>query len=439
MKKVFLILFLVFIASCNKKTEKVAVTEVPEIDSSTQTEILIWSWDVAAKGIAETVASFNEKYPNIKVNIVDIGYTGHKEKYSVVLRSGEAMPDIFMLETANVSDFAEGFPNRLYNVKDSFYEDWAKDMDPSQMAYSTDSVGRIIAVPWDTGPVVLFYREDLLKEAGIDPSTIVDWNDFIEAGKKFQEVMPDKKMVAYPHTKNAAYSWDNMNTSMGVFPLDENNEIAINDPRSLEALELVRQMVRKDNLVYDAATWDTLVRSLVDERVATFIIGGWWIGTLLDEAPEQAGKWKIMLMPSMPGHEGHSGSQGGSTLLVSSEDPVKTAASLAFIENALLNSENQIMMYENYGLIPSYLPSYEDKRMQVGNEYYGGQVITEVFQSVIANMPPDTSKTVENAVLNNLHTVAYEYATTTDEDLKKILDDIALQMEQSTSHKRAFK
>lgn len=437
MKKILLLL--IFIVSCNNKTEEVLVTELPEIDSSTQTELLIWSWDVAAKGLEETVASFNEKYPNIKVNIVDIGYTGHKEKYSVVLRSGEGMPDIFMLESDNLSDFAEGFPNRLYDFSGSFYEDWAEDMDPSQIASSTDTVGRLVAVPWDTGPVVLFYRDDLFSKAGIDPTKIVDWNDFIEAGKKFQQAVPNKNMIAFPHTKIPYYSWYNMITSMGVFLLNENNEITINDPRSLEALNLVRQMVRKENMVYDASTWDTLVRSLVDEEVATFVIGGWWVGTLSDEAPEQMGKWKVMLMPSMPGYEGRASSQGGSTLLVSSQDPLKVAASLAFIENALLDTDNQIMMYENYGLIPSYLPSYEDKRMQVGNEYFGGQVITDVFKNVIENIPPDTSKTVENAVLENLLIVGYEYATTTDDDLKEVLDDIALQMEQSTSHKRAFK
>ena len=35
--------------------------------------VTVWSWDVAAKALQATVPSFNAKYPNVKVNIVDLG------------------------------------------------------------------------------------------------------------------------------------------------------------------------------------------------------------------------------------------------------------------------------------------------------------------------------------------------------------------------------
>lgn len=435
MKRVLLLLLLVF--SCSKKEETVVVdAPLPEINADTETSILIWAWDVAAKGLESTIASFNEKYPNIKVEVVDIGYSGKNQKLSVVLTSGEGMPDIFMQESSSVTVFAESFPHRLLDIKDMYYDGWEGDMDPSQVTTATDTVGRVVAVPWDTGPVVMFYREDFFREAGIDPATIVTWDDFIREGKKFQAAMPGKNMVGFYHTKNPSM-WTMMMQSTGNFILNADNELTINSPVSAQSLELIRQMVRTDGLVLDILNWDGTVRAAVDESVATFIMGGWWVGTLIDQAPDQSGKWRIMEMPAMPGYEGRSAGQGGSLLLVSAEDPVKKAASVAFIENALLSVDNQIMMYTDYGLIPSYLPAYEDERMKKGSEYFGGQDISAVFSKAIAAVESDESFTLDGAVITPLETAAYEYATTTDNDIQTTLDETALQIEQATSHKIA--
>ena len=39
-------------------------------------------------------------------------------------------------------------------------------------------------MPWDSGPVVLYYRRDMFEKAGVDPASIETWDDFVEAGKK---------------------------------------------------------------------------------------------------------------------------------------------------------------------------------------------------------------------------------------------------------------
>ena len=46
--------------------------------------------------------------------------------------------------------------------------------------------GKIYGVPNDVGPVVLWYNKELCQKAGVDPTKIKQWNDFVDAVKKCQ-------------------------------------------------------------------------------------------------------------------------------------------------------------------------------------------------------------------------------------------------------------
>src|SRR5207248_3126385 len=46
--------------------------------------------------------------------------------------------------------------------------------------------GRLYAFPWDSGPMALFYRRSVFKQAGINPNSIQTWNDYYKAGLKLK-------------------------------------------------------------------------------------------------------------------------------------------------------------------------------------------------------------------------------------------------------------
>ena len=50
-------------------------------------------------------------------------------------------------------------------------------------------------MPWNSGPVVMFYRRDFYEKAGVDPEGIKTWDDFIAAGKKVMEANPGVVMA----------------------------------------------------------------------------------------------------------------------------------------------------------------------------------------------------------------------------------------------------
>ena len=46
--------------------------------------------------------------------------------------------------------------------------------------------GKTYGLPTDVAPIVFWYNKELVKKAGVDPTKIKDWDDFIEAVKKCQ-------------------------------------------------------------------------------------------------------------------------------------------------------------------------------------------------------------------------------------------------------------
>ena len=46
--------------------------------------------------------------------------------------------------------------------------------------------GKIYGVPNDLAPMVFWYNKDLCQKAGVDPTKIQDWDDFVDAVKKCQ-------------------------------------------------------------------------------------------------------------------------------------------------------------------------------------------------------------------------------------------------------------
>ena len=97
-------------------------------------------------------------------------------------------------------------------------------------------------MPWDSGPVAMFYRRDFYEKAGVDPATIKTWDDFIAAGKKILEANPG--VVMTQADLNGDTEWFRMlanEQGCGYFS-DDGQSITVNQPDCVAALEKVKEM-----------------------------------------------------------------------------------------------------------------------------------------------------------------------------------------------------
>ena len=428
--KILLSLLLLVLTTCGQK-EQVEIEVLPEITADTETTIEIWAWNVAAKALEDLVPRFNEKYPNIKIKVMEYGNpTITTERATVTLNSGKGMPDILQVESDFVQTYAETYPHRFLDMKNYIDPNWESTMDPSKVPMSYDTEGRLVSIPWDSGPVVLYYKKDYFEQAGIKPEDIKTWDDYIVAGKKIKEVLPNVTMTGLAFTAEDA-PWRIFMPQNGTYLLNTNDQITVNSKGSVKSAILLRRM-RDEGTIIDTVNWSGLIQSLKSGSVATYFMGGWWSGTMKDQAPELAGEWRIMEIPAFTGSTVRASTHGGSTLMISASDPVRKAAALEFIKFALFNVDSQYQMFSKFGLFPSYIPTYSDPRFLQTDPYFGGQNANKLLGDVVPNIPPVVYNSAQYAEIRNVSMAAFERIMNSDEDITVILDETAQQIKTST-------
>ena len=424
-KLLFIVLSTVLILSCGDT--KRTVGELPAIDENTETEITIWAWNVAAKALVESAKSFNQKYPNIKVNVQEYGLAQNVyERYSVILSSGVGVPDIIQIESDYVQTFAETYPQYFFDMNG--YIDIDGKVDPSKISTSYDSEKRLVSIPWDSGPVVMFYREDLFNQAGIDINTIITFEDYISAGKKLKERFPNITMTGLPFTQD-----ENLFRCLLVanksYYLNNKGEITVASSKAIETLQMIKRLI-DEGVAKNTINWDGGIVANKNGELASWIMGGWWGGTIKDQMPEMKGKWKIAPIPAFP-DGARASSSGGAGLSITASEPIKQAAALEFIKESLMNVDNQLMMYEKYSLFPSYLPTYDDARFLKSDDYFGDD-FNKILADVTKEIPNVIYASEDFAEIKNTVVSVYEDVLNNNRDIKSALEQAASQINGAT-------
>lgn len=429
-KLISIILSSILILSCGNSKTKQTVSKLPTIDENTETEITIWAWNVAAKALVESAKSFNQKYPKIKVNVQEYGLAQNVyERYSVILSSGVGVPDIIQIESDYVQTFAETYPQYFFDMNG--YIDIEGKVDPSKISTSYDSEGKLVSIPWDSGPVVMFYREDLFNQAGIDINSIITFEDYISAGKKLKERFPNITMTGLPFTQD-----ENLFRCLLVanksYYLNNKGEITVASSKAIETLQMIKRLI-DEGVAKNTINWDGGIVANKNGELASWIMGGWWGGTIKDQMPEMKGKWKIAPIPAFP-DGARASSSGGAGLSITASEPIKQAAALEFIKESLMNVDNQLMMYEKYSLFPSYLPTYDDERFLKSDDYFGDD-FNKILADVTKEIPNVIYASKDFAEIKNTVVSVYEDVLNNNRDIKSALEQAASQISGATGRK----
>ena len=429
-KLISIILSSILILSCGNSKTKQTVSKLPTIDENTETEITVWAWNVAAKALVESAKSFNQKYPKIKVNVQEYGLAQNVyERYSVILSSGVGVPDIIQIESDYVQTFAETYPQYFFDMNG--YIDIEGKVDPSKISTSYDSEGKLVSIPWDSGPVVMFYREDLFNQAGIDINSIITFEDYISAGKKLKEKFPNITMTGLPFTQD-----ENLFRCLLVanksYYLNNKGEITVASSKAIETLQMIKRLI-DEGVAKNTINWDGGIVANKNGELASWIMGGWWGGTIKDQMPEMKGKWKIAPIPAFP-DGARASSSGGAGLSITASEPIKQAAALEFIKESLMDVDNQLMMYEKYSLFPSYLPTYDDERFLKSDDYFGDD-FNKILADVTKEIPNVIYASKDFAEIKNTVVSVYEDVLNNNRDIKSALEQAASQISGATGRK----
>ncbi|MBY5583924.1 extracellular solute-binding protein [Rhizobium leguminosarum] len=392
--------------------------------------LTIWSWNVAASALKSTLPGFNKQFPDIKITVEDLGNSQVFDKtLAACAAGGDGLPDIVTIENFEAEIFWSRFPDCFANLKELGYTADIQAKFPEFKRTELEVGDVAYAMPWDSGPVAVFYRRDFYEKAGVDPSTINTWDDFIAAGKKISAANPGTVMAQADF--NGDSEWFRMianEQGCGYYSADGQN-ITINQPACVSSLQKVKEM--KDAGTLTAANWDEKIQANTAGKAASQLYGGWYEGTVRSTSPDLKGKWGVYKMPSLTADGPHAANLGGSSLAISATSANKEAA-WKFVNYALGTNEGQVTMLKEFGLVPSLLSAVQDPFVNEAQPYWGGQ---KVWADILATLPkivPSRGTAFQSDAEAIFKATQAKFFSGGYPDAKAALDDAANQIASAT-------
>lgn len=355
--------------------------------ATAETEITVWAWGSAAPGLQATVDGFNAQHSDIKVTIEQNGYSDVKSRVLAACAAGGAgLPDVFQFQNVEMELITAQFPDCAADLVPLGFDDSAQSNFPEFKLFALQQGDKVLGMPWDSGPVMMFYRRDFYENAGVSLEDIETWDDFIEAGKKVQAANDGVTMIN-----------DNLNGGAEFFRMigeeqgcgyfsEDGGEITMAQSGCVAALEVIGKL-NEAGLV-SAANFNEKIQNNAAGVVATQMSGAWMEGPIRNNAPEdQAGKWGIYEMPSVVDDGARAANFGGSLLAVAGNSDKKEAA-YTFLSYALGTVEGQITMLKDQGLVPSLTSALDDPYVSQPSAFWGDQAIWQTVLGRLERIAP---------------------------------------------------
>ena len=350
-------------------------------------DITVWCWDKEFNGatMKEAAARYAKDHADVNVNIVDFGKGDLEQKLQAQLASGttEGLPDIVLIEDYGAQKYLQSFPAAFEPLNDKIdYSAFAK----YKVELATLN-GKTYSLPFDSGVTGLFYRSDILAEAGYKEADMQDitWEQYIDIGKAVKAKTGHPIMAL---DVNDAGTIRMMMQSAGVwyFNADGTPNIA-GSPAFKAALSTYAKILQTPEIYKPVSGWADFTGSFTKGDVASVFTGVWMTATI--KAADQSGKWAIAPLPKLSGVDGagHASNLGGSSWYVLSSAPSKAEAIdfLATVWGKDADFYQKILVGQ--GALGSLLAARDGEAYKASDPYFGGQAVWQNFSDWLSQIP----------------------------------------------------
>ncbi|HWG26275.1 extracellular solute-binding protein [Actinospica sp.] len=345
---------------------------------TTPATLTFWTW---VPDIAAEVALFEQKYPAIKVNVVNAGQgTPQYTKLRTALQAGNGAPDVCQIEYQYIPTFT--LINALLDLRPygasalkSEFVDWTW----SQVSGPN---GEVFAIPQDTGPLGMLYRQDIFEAHGISVPTT--WDEFADAARKLHAADPTVYLTNLSADQAAAWHGLLWQANAKPYATSGGSTISLNvdDAASKKVASYWGALAEQGVISTDPDFTDAWYTGFNKGRYATWLTAAWGPVFLSGSAQATSGKWRAAPLPQWDASSSASGNWGGSTTAVikSTKNAVAAARFAQFLnsdpDSAKLFADKQFLFPSTKALLAD--PSFIDQTPA----FYGGQQVNKLFAQI---------------------------------------------------------
>lgn len=355
-----------------QKSEREGEPHAIQHDHKVKLSFTYWGSFEEKKAIENAMEKFTERYPWISVDPIQIPNSDYNTKLMAMSASNEE-PDLAYMTTELGEVFAK--QGKFLNLFDLLEEDEElarEDFFDYLWHKSSDHVA------WGVSTAVecfgLFYRQDLLREAGVTPpspkaSEAWSWEEFVHAaqlltrdnqGRNALHPGFDKENIVQYGVMFETWSEPISNfifSNGGQWVDEDGKSFLLNEPESAEAIQKLADLVN----IYHVAPSPFESKSMPAMNVAlqgglaAMIIDGQWINLDLGKAEVD---YDIGVLPKLK-HSVTVGLSGASVIFKSSDHPEEAWLLLKW----LLDPNEAINLYTDGLWMPTLKQWYTDPEL----------------------------------------------------------------------------
>jgi lactose/L-arabinose transport system substrate-binding protein len=344
--------------------------------------VTIWCWGAARDSLKVVDDGFKRRFPDVEINYVALQPSDLYQKVQLATAAGSGFPDATCVEDSHLYQFVK--LGVLADITSRVAPYVPKVLDYKWQG--AQQGGRYYAMPWDAGPVGLFYRRSVFKQAKVDVKSLTTWADFYKAALKVKKL--GVAMWIQSRAQNDARFYETLLWQQGSGYVDAKGNVTIDkDPRALNALNLLGKMW-KAGILSDQAEWtDPWYKTISDGKTATLPMAV-WMGTFLKTwlAPKTAGDWGIAPLPAFTPNGSHFANDGGSALAIFKSSKNQDAA-WAYLQYHLARADTQALIYKQLDIFPSLTSAWRSPYMREADPYYGGQRVRQLWIASAKKIP----------------------------------------------------
>jgi len=375
-----------------------ATSQVHVPSSSTKGSLTIWGWKDSLDALKLQDADFTAAYPGISYQYVARPPADTYRNIELAITAGSGGPDVALIEDSHLTAYVQlGAMADLTELVGPYV-----DLIDSYKWAWTKKGARYFAMPWDPGPVAVFYRRDLFQQAGVDPASLATWDDFHKAARTIKE-KTGLAMWQQSKARNDGRLFETLLWQQGTGYVDDRGHVILDqDPKVAQTLDYINTFWQ-EGLAADQEPWtNPWYKAQTDGTTAT-VVDAVWMGTFFKSwiAPKATGKWGVLPLPAWKAGGSQASNDGGSALAIFDSSQQKEAA-WAYVQFHLGRPASQLQIYEKTDIFPSLKATYQDPFFKEPDPYFGDQTVRETFAHIAERIPKAGIYSKDYAQMNTL-------------------------------------
>jgi multiple sugar transport system substrate-binding protein len=346
--------------------------------SSGPVSLTFWSW---VPGIENSVALWNNTHPNIHVTVTNVGAgpAEYNKLYTAIKANNE--PDLGQVEFQLLPTFET--TGALVDLSQ-----YGTDSVKSQFVpwtWSQVTLGNAVyAIPQDSGPMAMFYRQDIFQKYNLPVPTT--WAQYADDAAKLHAANPNEYITDFPPREPGWFTGLVWQAGGQLFSINGQSwKVSINNPAAQQVASYWQDLLNKKLVLTEPDFANGWYHDLQTGRIASWVSAVWGASTISSNASQSSGDWRVAPIPQWSAGQSADGNWGGSTTVVfkSSKHP-KEAAEFAMWLNT--NQQSIDAMIKGASIFPADAAEDSSSLLTSPVAFYGNQTIFQLFKQASAEV-----------------------------------------------------